>query len=94
MVFDLVYVRDDAASLDYSFQGQDEREHLALVLHHCILVCSAFAAVVTVFAALLAFNFLLKFLTACKGQLLSLMPYLLLVIAFSPAVLVPCLSFG
>ena len=41
MFFDFVYVRADAASLDYSFQGQDEREHPTLVLHHRLCVCSA-----------------------------------------------------
>ena len=41
MVFDFVYVRADAASLDYSFQEQDEREHPTLGFHHSMPVCSA-----------------------------------------------------
>ena len=77
MVFDFVYVCADAASLDYSFQGQP--------LHACLL---SFAAVVTVFTALLAFTLLFKLPTACKSQLLLLMPYILLqvIFAFRPAV--------
>ena len=38
MVLDFVYVRADSASLDYSFEGQDEREHPTLVLHLCMCV--------------------------------------------------------
>ena len=36
MVFDFVYVRADAASLDYSFEGQDEREHPLFCTTACV----------------------------------------------------------
>ena len=85
MLFDFVYVRADAAS---SFQGQDGREHPTVSpLHTCLL---SFAAVVTVFAALLAFTLLFKLPTACKGELLLLLAFIL--VDSACYCLLPCCS--